>query len=203
MNIDYALLASAVRQYKELGYEFIEVPWIVSHKSHESTASPPDGAFVIEDRGCLVGSAEQGFIEIIDELYPDRKYAAVSPCFRKNDNRDEYHQETFMKLELFSYDAHESHNYTAMIEDATKVFAHFGIPKFKLARVDSLFDDNHDIAYQGQIEMGSYGNRIIKSINMQHVINYGTGLALPRFSQVLKKHNLNQGLKEYKAINEH
>jgi hypothetical protein len=188
MNISYESLAKAVSWYNRLGYEFIEVPWIVSYESHSSTASPPDGAFVVEGRGCLVGSAEQGFIEIMQDLEPNKKYAAISPCFRKNDNKDEYHQETFMKLELFSYNSDKENDHTTMIEDARKTFDYLGLPKVKINYIQSLFDDSRDLYYSNILELGSYGNRVIYKNNVEYIINYGTGLALPRFTQAIKIH---------------
>jgi seryl-tRNA synthetase len=186
MNIDYMILATAMQYYKDKGYEFVEVPWIVSRESHEATASPPDGAFVVDGRGCLVGSAEQGFIEIINQLKPNKKYASISPCFRKNDNKDYLHQETFMKLELFAYNANYNNYHLTLLFDAERLFLKLGMQwmnRSKLLKSESLFDKNIDICYN-DVELGSYGYRDIIREGISYRIEYGTGLALPRFSHM-------------------
>jgi hypothetical protein len=187
MNIDYALLAKAVEIYKIKGYEFIEVPWIVSVASSRSTNPPEDGIFKLQhDDVSLVGSAEQGFIEIIKQLEPNKKYAAISPCFRKGDNRDHLHQETFMKLELFSYNSDSNNVYFSFLDDARSVFLQLGkkwICPSHLITTESLFDENIDICYRN-VEIGSYGYRDLVIDDIPYRINYGTGLALPRYSQL-------------------
>lgn len=185
MNINYFLLGEAVKIYTDLGYTFIEVPWIVNEKSSEATNPPKEGIFVLEDGTHLIGSAEQGFIHVIEQLKPNTKYASISPCFRKGDNRDIYHQEMFMKLELFLYDNDTISTFAdGLMDDAMTVFYKLGIHEKALYGV-LTHSTNIDLCVQRfnkeMLEIGSYGYRIINDINNTYKINYGTGLALPRF----------------------
>lgn len=171
--IDYRLLADAIAFYSARGYQQVEVPWLVGADAILATIPPQhlDGAMMVEQRSeYLVGSAEQGFLEI--DLPPGR-YMAVSPCFRAGEV-DALHQETFMKLELHQTSDTDLSYVHDMIDDACEFFdQHCG------SRPLFINDtaDGWDIEIAG-IEVGSYGVR--DSGGRTWV--YGTGLALPRFS---------------------
>lgn len=186
MIIDYSLLGKAEKFYTNRGYTFIDVPWYVNAEASLITKPPNAGTFILNNGMHLIGSAEQGFIEIIETLIPHKKYASISPCFRKGDNDDRYHQETFMKLELFSYGEPISEDKFAagLLSDATDAFYYLGIHEDRLY---GILTHAHNIdlcvkrEHEEMLEIGSYGYRnIIKTTGNYH-INYGTGLALPRF----------------------
>src|SRR5688572_15517497 len=107
MRIDYGLIAEAERHYTNLnhGFEYIDVPWLVSRDAVSSTL-PFDkhgfNLFYPVDRS-LVGSAEQGFIQLLidnKKLEIDKLYTSTTSCFR-DDEEDELHQLYFVKNELF------------------------------------------------------------------------------------------------------
>lgn len=180
--IDYQMLAEAVTYYKSLGYTQIEVPWIVDDDVSMVTCPHEDNAFKIGIYEHLVGSAEQGFIQLLkftpDLLEFDKFYFAVSPCFR-NDVQDELHSHWFMKLELFLKRRPESchlFHYLHLMDAARRLFNKLINDKVTYyLRHDHLKHD--DIIYNG-IELGSYGKRDYNGIDFL----YGTGLALPRMS---------------------
>lgn len=192
MNINYSLLNRAIDLYTSYGYTFVEVPWMVTPEASRATNPPEGGIFVLGDGRHLVGSAEQGFIQIAHTLKPNRRYASVSPCFRKGDTRDEFHQETFMKLELFSYCNGEMNDglVKAHMQYARYVAIMLGIDPTALAPyyesstntdLNVLIHDN-DTGMEF-LEIGSYGYRTFGDTH----IAYGTGLALPRFQYALER----------------
>ena len=61
--IDYSKLAHAIEYYRSHGFHYIDVPWVIDREVMEMTATPSQ---VIEsDFGCLVGSAEQSFLQLL------------------------------------------------------------------------------------------------------------------------------------------
>lgn len=108
MNINYAMIASAINFYNRMGYQYIEVPWFIPANMIQK--APTSNSFLltkgqfIDSTVSLVGSAEQSFLYLaqINRLLPNVKYVAITPCFRE-DKRDETHQPYFMKLELFEF----------------------------------------------------------------------------------------------------
>ena len=174
-RIDYRKLAAALDHYEPLGYTYIETPWVVSRKAIDATL-PPGATITSVQYGDLVGSAEQGFIELILRGHTVLKACSISPCFRMEDSFDVLHHAYFMKLELISTEATEM-NLQQMINDA-KVFYE------KYTRVDIIqtTPDAYDIVdRKRQIELGSYGIRLIG----ENRFIYGTGLALPRLDTAI------------------
>jgi hypothetical protein len=101
--INWHLFSKAITSYTHLGYQLIEVPWLVDQQAIDVTLPPGATPFTVS--GCgelnqLVGSAEQSFIYLAlqGKLLPG-KYQALTPCFR-DDKEDELHHKYFMKLEL-------------------------------------------------------------------------------------------------------
>lgn len=180
MNIDYALLAKAIAYYTSIGYEYIEVPWIVDEETQLITCPSSDMIYKTTGGG-LVGSAEQSFIKLqLDgKLKPNSLYCTVTPCFRLGDgNTSPLHQEYFIKLELFSncyYTMYPDSVFEDIRHDAYRFF-------MKISRNYPIITG--DIELNG-IEIGSYGRRTLPSGD---VVSYGTGLALPRFSQANDKY---------------
>jgi seryl-tRNA synthetase len=174
--IDYSLLADAVAYYAHLGYRQVEVPWIVGSAACFATlpVGKSDCVMRVEDQ-YLVGSAEQGFLEI--ELTPGR-YLAVSPCFRR-DTVDELHQQTFMKVELHQTDNISNEALHGMIEKARAFFRRCVGP-LDIQLVGT--PEGWDIEVEG-VEVGSYGRRT----HGDRTWLYGTALALPRLSIVRQR----------------
>ena len=172
--IAFYLFGIATNFFNSKGYIQIEVPWIISSKASMTTSPSIQHVYHADlVREHFIGSAEQGFIQLIydqsPKLKPDEYYFAISPCFRR-DKPDELHSRWFMKLELFALLPNMRGN---------DVVAHFKrdaatLHKF-LFDVDMEFAANGDLEFNG-IEYGSYG---IREIGKQSYV-YGTGLALPR-----------------------
>lgn len=185
--INYARLASAEAFYWVKGYDIKEVPWTVSKKAVKATIPKGSHGFYLASNlhnvsyGDLIGSAEQGFIQLmIDGSLEKGKYQATSPCFR-NENTDKWHQQYFMKVELFNNIDPSYSNLQIMVETALEFFKQY-VPT---AFVDCLGDHMYDIMAPIEcenIELGSYGIRDVEGIG-SHI--YGTGLAEPRLSLVM------------------
>jgi seryl-tRNA synthetase len=174
------------------------VPWIVDAESSNFTHNSDDGKFILNDidsKGMwakhLVGSAEQGFIQLKDSLVANKRYMSISPCFRKGED-DETHCEQFMKLELFMI----SHPVNKIEDLKLKImFIHDAILCFKRLGYEHLecvqtSEQNMDIMATTKspwLELGSYGCRDIFDVSTSTYrrIYYGTGLALPRFQLVI------------------
>jgi seryl-tRNA synthetase len=88
--INWKNISLAVDFYKNRGYSYIEVPWIVSKEAINVTL-PKDHYSLYTKYGDLVGSAEQSFIQLLMyKMIFAGKYVAVSSCFR-DDDLDEFH----------------------------------------------------------------------------------------------------------------
>lgn len=167
---DWISLSRAVEYYNGLGYQYIDVPWMVEHETSAITC--PAGYEIMTDHGALVGSAEQGFLQLIkDEKLDYGTYMSVSPCFR-NEVADATHQPYFMKLELFQYaDAKLKTDLIPrmwrMVDDAKNFMGGNHVQ----------YDDlSVDLELNG-VEVGSYGVRMYDTYKWV----FGTGLALPRW----------------------
>lgn len=179
-NIDYNLLATAKEFYNKRGFTYIEVPYMVEQKYSNITA-PINKSFGIRVGKRLVGSAEQGFLQLAfhKEIAPYVRFQSITPCFRK-DKVDESHSQWFMKLELFYYglnpidpifDLEMEKNY--FIESALALFS--SLTKNNVSTISTK--DGTDIELEGT-EIGSYGVRCHENVTWV----YGTGIALPRFT---------------------
>lgn len=180
-KIDYGLLADAISHYENFGWQQIEVPWVASYEALNATYF--DDHFATSTPGWgLVGSAEQGFIELAarDLLQPGR-FMAVTPCFRNENRWTKDHQPWFLKLELWDT---ERDDYRNTMHEAVEVMSQLA-PSKKI--VPFQLGDTHDIVseedWRPPLELGSYGRRKARVYGREIVWNYGTGLALPRFSQ--------------------
>lgn len=179
--INYTRLGLAQTFYKALGYLNINTPWMVT--PHAVTATlPPDSRLIQSNFGCLVGSGEQGFIQMmLDGVLEPGKYQTTTPCFRDEANQDDLTLPYFMKTELIWYmpEGELQIAYQTVLNNALACF-------FDISDADE-FDavqtaEGFDLMFAG-IELGSYGVRRMGD----HVWVYGTGLAEPRFSQVVQK----------------
>jgi hypothetical protein len=130
----------------------------------------------------LVGSAEQGFIQLmLDGKIQPGSYCSAGPCFRDEPVVDELHRHCFFKLELIKiYDAKEvpqlldAWKMAYMVRD-THVDLYWLSKKSQERLRVVKTEQGYDLELAG-IEVGSYGLRD----HAGHRWLYGTGLALPR-----------------------
>ena len=193
--VNYGLLAEAQKYYQEKGYNYIEVPWMVSARCDEVTKPADCQEMKIEYNGKhLIASGEQGFLYLRMKGYiPDNaKLQTITPCFR-NEPQDNTHQKMFMKCELVQFmDRSTDMEALAKVMESVRGDA-FEFFKAHVKEPDELLWVNctslanrscrtywsYDIIYNG-FELGSYGIREYNDITWI----YGTGLAEPRFSKV-------------------
>src|SRR4051812_16678582 len=98
--IDYGLIAAALDYYKFCGFKEIDVPWTVSREITEMTKPVACKAFKT-DLGDLVGSGEQGFMQMMkDGKLRDGRYVCCTPCFRDEINLNKFKKNYFLKVEL-------------------------------------------------------------------------------------------------------
>lgn len=185
--IDYNLLTKAINYFNKKNFKQIEVPWAVSSEAINATFNTDD-SFKSNDK-YLIGSAEQGVLElIIQNKINSNQIMSVSPCFR-NEIEDYLHQKQFIKLELIFL-------YNGVLNKDNAVYYFFKrtvidflteelkIPK-KFIKMQTINESNslfsEDILIN-DIEYGSYGIRKFR----EYYYIYGTGIALPRASKILK-----------------
>jgi len=189
--INYSLIQKAVEYYESCGYQYIEVPWVVSPEALNITRPanlPPI------DSPRLVASGEQSFLEMIlkGELGKG-KFCCATPCYRPGDQgKDPYHFDQFFKVELISNKSDDTESDRGkFIIDAMGFFQRRGVRILitmpedeERAECTERYSPMDLVAPLGdeEIELGSYGVRWNK--NTGYWV-YGTGLALPRFQQVL------------------
>lgn len=185
--IDYELLNKALKYYAKVGFKKIEVPWRVSAEAINSTFNS-NLSFKSDDK-FLIGSAEQGFLELyLQNKIISNQLMSVSPCFR-NEQEDDLHQQEFIKLELIFFSNHKIDKMDTSYNIFKEFVLSFIIEKIKIRITDIVVlrtnDSNslysEDILING-IEYGSYGIRQFQ--DMYYI--YGTGIALPRASKILK-----------------
>jgi len=189
-TINYRAFFEAQQLYFTYGYQVIDVPWIISDIVHKATVpfSSTDNRYhdnKLPD-GHLVGSAEQGFLELIKQNRLNYGcYQSISPCFRSEDVYDELHCRYFLKLELINYINNKTTNKDSLkncqiglLNHAMIFFSsYFNKSNLKISQTDD--ENTIDIIHiPTQIELGSYG---IRKIDNDFYI-CGTGLAEPRFS---------------------
>lgn len=169
---------SALEWYRALGYEYVDLPWIVAVKYVDYTRPAEQPPRLVTDGertlGSLVGSGEQSFIEALFEntlpgVDPHKgdKLMTITPCFRTEAVYDgKLVCPQFMKLELFS-------RLLSPLDLANhaKKFLYRWAPGILLVQTQEGFD----LVYNG-IELGSYGRRTLDG----RTFTYGTGLAEPR-----------------------
>lgn len=176
--INYRLISAAIEKYQDLGYTFIDVPWVANQEAIDITLPPNKRAFILKNK-FLVGSAEQSFLHLIlNGKLPEGKYVAATPCFR-DDIEDEYHQKYFFKVELIKYSKIYQFDHFDLINvvaDANVVQASLCSKKIEAIKTNEGIDLTIN-----NIEIGSYGIRKYKNFNWI----YGTGLAEPRFSKLI------------------
>lgn len=185
--IDWQLVSDAINFYKTIDYSYIEAPWFCQSEALNATLPPEKHGIMAWHPtitpGYLVGSAEQSFIQMmVDGKLGKGKWCAATPCFR-DDVVDELHSLSFFKVELIEI-CPKDKNIESMLTEAKihmqGILYRKGLPLTISIRDTEVGKD----LYYNDIEVGSYGYREYKSFKWI----YGTGLALPRFSQVMSKH---------------
>lgn len=163
--IDYQKIAEAIDNYVCQGYQWIDTPWVVSEQAKAYTFIGYDE---YTKHGYLVGSAEQGFIELIlqGKIKPG-SYVSAGPCFRFNDQGQPFKHPYFFKIELCKVG---SLQYFDLLDHAHQWLGGEVVET----------TEGHDIEING-IEVGSYGIRNIGPVQLA----YGTGLAEPRYTEAL------------------
>ena len=187
MMIDYQLLHESIHFYESYDYQRIETPWLVTKAISDITKPPGASSYVVK-KDCetkekvFVASGEQGFLYLINKghLPSEGQFQTITPCMR-NDSFDQIHTKYFMKNELIWYSP------KVMCADNALIVAQHALKFFKLMapnasmKIVNTGDLSWDIELDG-VEIGSYGVR--KSLICNWV--YGTGLAEPRFSTLVK-----------------
>lgn len=178
-EIDYAVIADALKFYESKGYERIEVPWSAPKDVIEATAPDKANLYPYKDE-YLVASGEQSFMQMLkeDRLKENKKYMCVTPCFRHEQTYDTYTRPYFIKVELFVR-GYGGVWESKILGDAKEFFNRYLPREAKVVPTP----EGTDLFYNG-IELGSYGLRNIEDLG---VWVYGTGVAEPRFSSVLSK----------------
>jgi len=192
-TINYANISRAQAFYRALNYWNIDTPWMVSEPAIRATLPPGTTPFEVGTGQFLVGSGEQGFIQMmIDGTLVPGTYQTTTPCFRDEPVITELNRQTFLKVELISYmpvDLEAA--YERMFNSALACF-------FEISDIETFealkTEDGYDIMYDG-IELGSYGVRKMD----HHVWIYGTGIAEPRLS-ISTRRPLKENVLEVKEV---
>lgn len=184
--IDYHLLGLAQEFYSRHGFSKIEVPWIVSTDASLATVPFSSLVYETEDSMHLIGSGEQGFIQLMmneNKINKDKWYQTITPCFRR-EVPDKTHSTWFMKLELFRQfdnDVSSLVNSLDLIDHVIdKAYLFFdSVLGLEVEKVNNESEQVYDL-YCNNIEIGSYGFRKIRINDKIYSWIFGTGLALPR-----------------------
>ena len=172
--INWGYLSQALSAYQELGYRYVELPWMIPKRYNMITCLHESWVMDVEGYGSLVGSAEQAFLYMnLTGQIPDGKYVGLTPCFR-TDEVDASHSTHFMKVELYESGPHVT------LTEAADMMSEAMLMMESLAGRQLVIEhttQGADLMMNG-VEVGSYGVREHEG----HKWAYGTGLAEPRFS---------------------
>jgi aspartyl/asparaginyl-tRNA synthetase len=175
VDIDWQLLARATEFYSP-NYTYVEVPWIVRPETTALTYTGPRTSY--SKYGDWVGSAEQALLQMwLDGKLRNTYVSACTPCFREEDSLTDLHRPVFMKVELGIAGRDNYHPMMNLCVDFFKAYAWDQRANVEIVQTDI----GHDILLN-KIEIGSYGVRHTSKGPWA----YGTGLALPRFTQALR-----------------
>jgi hypothetical protein len=177
-SINWQRLMTALNYYNAETYRTIDLDWTMDVKTSSITKPIDRKDFFINDRA-LVASGEQSFIEMmITNQLKQGLYSGITPCFRDEFELDYLHSNYFMKVELIDTLNPNKKGLDSMIDCALKFYS-----QYLEVRVLEIGDELYDIIdVKNSIELGSYGTRQYKDLKWV----FGTGLAEPRLSKVLK-----------------
>lgn len=170
---------NSIHEYKKLGYEMIDVPYIVEEDiSKHTIRTPKDTKDLYYKDRVYVASAEQSFVALYKKglLKNNKKYMALTPCYRTEDVLDELHYNLFIKLELIYVGSDNTAN---ICNDAKNVLS-------KLVPIKKLYTKQGIDLYSYDVEIGSYGAGYFMD---GCVYTYGTGYTDPRMSICIEKMN--------------
>lgn len=171
-NIDANLLFEVMGFYKSLDYKLCSCPLVVDKDVSDFTKPQDRGALHHIGGKYFVGSAEQGFLQMIkDNDNLNKNMLFITPCHRDEDVKDESHLEIFIKVELISLVKNP-------IEDVIKMYNIILNTNPEIVKTK----DGCDLEINN-IEVGSYGKNSYLGVEYY----YGTGLALPRLEYALNK----------------
>lgn len=181
--IDYNKISAAVTYYTYHGYEYIDVPWLISPHVASITAPPRCYRYLVngyntpETAQELPASGEQSLLEIRSTLKNDHKYVCVTPCFRDELQYDDKTREWFIKVELMWVKSNpDTFDLPMLIVDALEFFRKYDKSVYYVKT-----EIGWDININGH-EVGSYGIREYKGFKWI----YGTGVAEPRLTYALQ-----------------
>lgn len=178
LSIDAPRLAKAQEHYVREGYVDTPTPWLVGEEAYMATVPPGHENLLWRSLtgDYHVASAEQGFMQLmVNGVEIPMKAQSTSPCYRGEQEYDEYHLPYYYKLELYNADNSDS-SLANMIVCARGLFTSLNIK----TRVVQTGERAYDIeTADTHLELGSYGYRKFRD----HEWLYGTGLALPRAFQ--------------------
>ena len=184
--IDYGLIDKSIKFYEEECFQRIETPWLVSEAIQNASRPPEATEYKVEygNRSKrFVASGEQSFLYLINKGYlPYGTFQTVTPCMRREDF-DLTHTKYFVKNELIMYKENIEIPDAHWIATKAMIFFRSVVPEgtSNLLKYKQKGNGSIDIEYDG-IELGSYGTRQFGPYKWA----YGTGLAEPRFSTVMK-----------------
>ena len=191
--IDYGLISKAIDYYDSQGFLRIETPWLVSKDIADLTKPLNSSTYIVQKdiekkQKAFVASGEQSFLYLINKghMPSSGRYQTVTPCLR-DDSWDTTHMKNFVKLELIEYNTESSLNDVArvkrMVDQALGFFSkHVDRSLLRVVDCTTKNSVSYDINFNN-IEIGSYGYRSCMYCNWI----YGTGIAEPRFSRLLKQ----------------
>lgn len=196
--IDYSLLSSASEHYTDLKFARIEVPWLVSKPISDLTAPLGANTYIVQKdtehkQKAFIASGEQGFLYLINKghIPSHGMYQTTTPCLR-DDSWDATHMKGFIKLELIKYSTTENFKGIDMVFDLVDAAVSFfkkHVDESRLKIVASMEDSYCFDVTLDDIEIGSYGYRSCMFCNWI----YGTGIAEPRFSRLVKQREFDDG----------
>lgn len=180
--IDYVNLSEAIEYYQGRSYIPVDIAWTADAEFINSVIRPDTYATYTPQLGLFLTDPVQGFLQWARETGKRGKFQATVPCFRAGEV-DRTHRPYFMVNELFiNEDKCVTSNtlLTTIISDAMTLLA-----EYTPVRLDqtgehaySIVDDCYDIklgAY-GMVSDSPYGRYL-----------YGTGMAEPRLSYVVRR----------------
>lgn len=182
-TINTDLLMNALIFYTNLNYEPFSSPMLVDLDTIHSTILPTRNIKPKEHSNSnlfYVGSAEQSYIQLLKEnkVSPfQRKMMLITPCQRDEFIYDETHLEIFLKIELIINGENSTQE---LLKDVLSFYKSVSIYPETVELGNDLFD-----LELNNIEIGSFGSRVISLNNKSTEYTYGTGLALPRISQAV------------------
>jgi hypothetical protein len=173
--ICWTRISAAIEWYRGLGYQYIDLPWMVPSEYVRPTL--PAGRLPkmvregLTDCGALLGSGEQAFYHKLktSDFPPGNQFMTCTPCFRSEERYDPLLvRPQFLKVELFVLPNTE----LTVLDMANH--AHKFMRRWYPGCLILTTSEGLDIMYNG-VELGSYGDRRGEYL-------YGTGLAEPRFT---------------------